>query len=190
MIDSYDKLTLGKWLQLKDIDLEQEEIDVQVDILSILSDMTPDELMNLPIPEYSKMVQGSMFLSVEPKIMKKLPNKFKIGDREFNILAKPEEMTAGQYIDYQAYLKEDDIAHILTIFVIPKGEKYGDTSTEELAQLFKDNMPITLALSIARFFFQRFLALTHATVDYLISQTKKTARKMKNKEMLKALKAL
>lgn len=190
MIDSYDKLTLGKWLELKDVDTNQEEIDIQADILSILSDMTVDELLNLPIQEYNQMVRDSMFLTKEPQTLNKLPNKFKIGDKEFTILTKPEDMTAGQYIDYQSYIKNDDIAHILTCFVIPVGEKYGESNTEELAQLFKDNMPVTLALSIARFFFQLFLSLIRVTVDYLISKTKKTARKMKNKEMLKALKAL
>lgn len=191
MIDSYDKLTVGKWLELKNVNLEQDDIDIQADILSVLTDKTVDELMLLPIPEYQSLVQTSTFLNTEPKTLTKLPETLKLEDKEFYIHQKVEKMTAGQYIDYQSYLKDNDYAHILPCFIIPKGKKYGeDYDIEEVSQIICNNLPITVALTISRFFFLQYLSLTQATVDYLISKTKKIARKTKNKEMLKALKRL
>lgn len=180
MIDSYDKLTLGKWLELKDVDTEQEEIDVQVDILSILSDLTPDEIMALPLPEYSKLVNDSMFLSNEPPVIKKLPKTITIDGKEFDIVQKVETITAGQYIDYQAYLKDNNVPYILTCFIIPKGKKYGEGySLEETSQLFKDYLPIGIAIGISRFFFALWETLTESMMDSSIKQVRKSVRKMK-----------
>lgn len=180
MINSYDKLTLGKWLELKDVDTEQEEIDVQIDILSILSDMTPDEIMELPLPEYSKLVNDSMFLSKEPPITKNLPKTIKINGKDYEIVQKVDSITTGQYIDYQAYLKNNDVAHILTCFIIPKGHKYGEGyDLEETCKLFKDYLPVGIAIGISRFFFALWVSLTNAMMDSSIKETKKAVMKMK-----------
>lgn len=188
MIDSYDKLTVGKWLELKNVNLEQEEIDIQMDILSILSDMSIDEIMTIPLAEYSKMVSDSMFLSQEPPAMKKLPSTVKVDNKDFTIVQKIETMTAGQYIDYQEYLKREDLPHILTCFVIPKGCKYGEGyDLEETSEFFKQYLPIGIALAISRFFFTLWVSLMNAMLDSSIKNLKKTARKTKNKELKKKL---
>lgn len=180
MINSYDKLTLGKWLELKDVDTEQEEIDVQVDILSILSDLTRDEVMTLPLTEYSKMVNESMFLAQEPPIITKLPKHITIDGKEFDIVQKVETISTGQYIDYQTYLKNNNIPLILTCFIIPKGHKYGEGySLEETSQLFKDFLPIGIAIGISRFFFALWATLTNNMLDSSIKQTKKAIMGMK-----------
>lgn len=180
MINSYDKLTLGKWLELKDIDTDQEEIDVQIDILSILSDKTPDEIMNLPLTEYSQLVSDSMFLAKEPVFIKKLPKTIKINNRDFEIVQKVDNISAGQYIDYQAYLKTNDVAHILTCFIIPKGCKYGEGyDIEEVCQLIKDYLPVTIAIGISRFFFALWATLTNNMLDSSIKMTKMSVMKMK-----------
>lgn len=189
MIDSYDKLTVGKWMELKEVDIEgQEEIDIQTNILSILSDMSVDEIMTIPLAEYSKMVNDSMFLSEEPQIISKLPSSIKIAGRDFDIVQKIETMTAGQYIDYQGFLKLDDLPHILTCFIIPKGCKYGESyDLEEISELLKQNLPISMALAISRFFFTLWVNLMNGMLDCSIKKLKKTARKTKNKELKKKL---
>ena len=188
MIESYDKLTLGKWLELKDVDTNQEDIDIQLQYISILSDMSVDELSLIPLTEYTKLVEKSMFLTKEPVAPSKLPKTIKINDRDFRIEQDVTKLTTGQYIDYQTYLKAQDLAHILTCFIIPKGKKYGDGyELEEVCQFLKDNLPIGIALCISRFFFALWLRLTNVTLDSSIKKMRKAAKEMKNKQLMKKL---
>ena len=61
MIDNYKSLPLGKYLDICQVckDESLEEIERQVKILSILSDMSEEEILHLPIPKYKEMVVAS-----------------------------------------------------------------------------------------------------------------------------------
>ena len=180
MIDSYDKLTLGKWLELKDVDTEQEEIDVQEEIVRPKEHFTRIVIKNLNKKIKGSMVNESMFLAQEPPIITKLPKHITIDGKEFDIVQKVETISTGQYIDYQTYLKNNNIPLILTCFIIPKGHKYGEGySLEETSQLFKDFLPIGIAIGISRFFFALWATLTNNMLDSSIKQTKKAIMKMK-----------
>ena len=64
MIDSYKKLTLDKWQELRAIDyMSMEDIDIQVNMIAILNDMDENEVLDLTIPEYKKLAQGTEFLT-------------------------------------------------------------------------------------------------------------------------------
>lgn len=154
MINNYKDLTIKKFVELRNIDTEGvEEIDVQVQMLSILSDMDEDAILSLPLEEYKKMVRESAFLLKEPQTRGKCPKKVIINGKEYTVLDDVRKMTAGQYIDYQNYLgrgeTDKNLPYLLSCFIIPKGEKYGDSDViEEM-----DNLPIETALTIANFFF-------------------------------------
>ena len=192
MIDNYNDLTVGKWIELRDIDTEgQEEIDIQLAVLSILSDRPVEEIMELPLTEYSVLVEGSKFLSDEPQSPKKLPNKITINNKEYDIVTRINTITAGQYIDYQTYLKTNDLPHILTCFIVPKGFKYGDGyDLEDVANEIKEYLPIGIALGISRFFFVLWVTSMQNILDSSIKKLKKVARKTKNKELKKKLAVL
>lgn len=187
MIDSYNKLTIGKFIELQDMDYTgMSEIDIQVKIISILAEMDEDAVMDLPLPEYKELASATKFLSTPPKYEAKLPKKIVIDGREFNVISDIKKMTAGQYIDYQTYIGLKDnkyLPHILSCFVIPKGEKYGDSNTEEIIQLFTDKLNILSALSISAFFLHEWQSLTKATLLYLTWKLKRMKKKEKNKEV-------
>lgn len=187
MIDSYNKLTIGKFIELQDMDYTgMSEIDIQVKIISILAEIDEDAVMDLPLPEYKELASATKFLSTPPKYEAKLPKKIVIEGREFNVVSDIKKMTAGQYIDYQTYIGLKDnkyLPHILSCFVIPKGEKYGDSNTEEIIQLFTDKLNILSALSISAFFLHKWQSLTKATLLYLTWKLKRMKKKEKNKEV-------
>ena len=64
MIDNYKSLTLGKYLEICQVckDTSLEELDRQVKILSILTKMDEDTLLNLPIQEFKVLTSRMGFL--------------------------------------------------------------------------------------------------------------------------------
>ncbi len=185
MIDSYKTLTLGKFMELQKIDwASMEEIDIQVKMLSVLSDMDEDEILKLPLDEYSKMVNKTAFLSKQPEITKNIPDKIKINDKTYVLVKDIKKMTAGQYIDYQQYLAANDInfylPYILSCFIIPKGKTYGDYDVDEVVDVLKNNLSVEEALSISGFFMKKFRSSIKAILFYLDWKIKKMMRKTKD----------
>lgn len=183
MINNYKDLTLEKYIELYELDIHgMEEIDIQTNIIAILSDMTVDDVLDLPIPQYKKLAQQTAFLTAQPQVKARKINKIYINGKEYNVLDKIEKMTTGQYIDYQTYLKKNDVKmlpYILSCLIIPSGEKYGDTDTiEQIKQ-----MTVEEALTISNFFMNKSLTLIKGTLRYLEYMMKRKMKKVKEETM-------
>lgn len=184
MIDNYSKLTLEKYIELQQMDwTSMEEIDIQTNMIAILSDMDIDDILDLSITEYKKMVQKLQFLLTQPNVKPRKVSKVVINEKEYNVLDKVEDMTTGQYIDYQTYLSQGEdpkmLPYILSCVIIPKGKKYGEVDIiEDLKQLSVEE-----ALTISNFFMKRSQSLTKAILLSLEWTMKKKARKMKDETM-------
>lgn len=193
MIDNYKKLNVRKYIELQSIDIEgKEEVDIQVNILSILYDMSEDEILELPIPEYKKLVIGSSFLLTPPTPYDKIPDTIIINNKKYSVIKDIKKMSAGQYIDYQNYIKDKSpkmIPFLLTCFLIPNGKKYGEDIEEVLEDI--NNLSILDAISLSAFFLKKWESLTKATVTYLAWKLKRIAKKEKNpivkEKMMKAV---
>lgn len=188
MITSYKDLTLDKYLALRNIDVEQEEIDIQSQMLAVLNDCTVDEILDLKLDEYHKLVGQMNFLLNEPNPIKKVPNEITINKNKYEVIKDARSMTAGQFIDYQNYIKdinttEKNLPLLMTCFLIPKGKKYGDYDFVEVA---KDmgQLPIEMVLGLAGFFFRKSQKLISNTLTYLDWMVKKMKRRETNKEIV------
>lgn len=200
MIDSYRKLSIAKYDEIKKImEKDIEDIDKQVELIACLADMDIDKVYNLPLAKYEDMVEKTSFLYEMPKPKANLPNKLIIGDWKYRIMKNVEKMTTGQYIDLQTYLKNDmGVAYILTTIIIPEGCEYndGDYNIDDLQKDIYNNLNIEDALSIA-FFLHRKLQITiEGTLRFLDWRMKKMEKKMpqeqkaKMKQAREALKGL
>ena len=199
MIDNYSKLTLEKYLELRNIDLTQEEIDTQVEMISILSDEDVDTILSLPLTEYQKRVGKTTFLLNEPKVGDRPPKTIKIGDVVYEVVRDIRSFTTGQYIDYQNYISdlalvEDNLPRLMTVFLIPKGHKYGegyDIADVEKAAL---NIPIETVLTLSRFFFrksQTSISNTLTCLDWMMKRMEKKEKDpMKREKIAEARKGL
>ena len=85
IIDSYNKLTLGKYMEIQEVSRNEslEDIDKQVQILSILTGVAEEEILHLPIQDYKELVAKSAFLDPEninyhPVAKKYLLGKFEL----------------------------------------------------------------------------------------------------------------
>lgn len=191
MIDNYNKLSIGKFMEIQDIDFTgMEEIDIQVSLIAILNDMTEDEVMDLPLNDYKDCVRKLKFLATKPEPKTKIPKAVKLDGKEYTVIKDIKEMTAGQYIDYQNYLSHKEnkyLPHILSCFIIPKGEKYGDSNLMEIIEIIKTELPIGIALNMSAFFLKKWESLTKGTLTYLGLKMKWMMRKEKNQEVKKKL---
>ena len=102
MIDSYRKLSIAKYDEIKKImEKDIDDIDKQVELIAYLADMDIDKVYNLPLTKYEELVENASFLLELPKPKNNLPNKLSIGDRNYRIMKNVEKMATGQYIDLQ-----------------------------------------------------------------------------------------
>lgn len=194
MIKSYNDLTVGKYQELRKLELEGlDALEQQVAILAVLNDMDEDEVFNMPLAEYQKLASDMHFLDKQPVInTKHNPKTIKINGDEYDVVQDARDLTAGQYIDYQHYLGVDDfdgqLPNILTVFVIPKGKKYGEGyEISKLADTFKEYMPIITAMEISSFFLRQSLTSIKASLTSLrikMRMMKMTTRKKEVREMI------
>lgn len=184
MINNYKDLTIAKYQELLSMDWESmEELERQVSLISVLDDKDEEEILNLPLTEYTKLAAQTEFLLKEPEVKKRKPNKVKINGREYDIVKEVKDMTAGQYIDYQQYLALNDInkflPNILSCFIIPKGKKYGEYNIDDAINDIKC-MSVEEALSIASFFMRKFRTSIEGILLYLRWNLKMVKRKTKD----------
>ncbi len=192
MITSYKELSINKYLEIRDI-LEEDggELNIQANIIAVLTGMNVDDVLNLSLTKYNEYVQKTAFLLKKPDINKRIPNKLNINGRECYITTNVNKLTAGQYIDYETLINmknyEKYIANILACFIVPKGKTYGDGyDTDEIVQWIGENLSIQDAMNICFFFRKKSLNSIKLTVTYLEIQMWLMSRKMKKHPEVKA----
>ena len=200
MIDSYSKLSIAKYDEIKKImEKDIDDIDKQVELIAYLADMDIDKVYNLPLTKYEELVENASFLLEQQKQKNNLPNKLSIGDRKYSIMKNVEKMSTGQYIDLQTYMKNDmGIAYILTTIIIPEGCEYNDGkyNIDDLQKDIYNNFNIEDAISIAFFLHRQLQIIIKGTLHFLDWKMKKMEKKMpqeqktKMKEVREMLKGL
>lgn len=188
MITSYKDLTISKYLEILDILSDKtDSLEIQCELLSVLSDMDYDDIMRLPLPDYQKLVTGTAFLLEKPKVTGRIPAKIRIGGKAYTITKDVSKINVAQYVDYQTYSKQEDreksIPQLLSCFIIPEGMKYGEGyDVMETIKELRDNMSIEDAVNVCFFFQKRFQTLIEGTLIYLELKVKRLKRKVKDEK--------
>lgn len=184
MIDNYNDLTVGKYQEIRVL-LNGEVVDeysTNIQLVSILSDMTEDEVLSLELTQYKALNQKLSFLLQEPP-KRMIANVYKIGGYELETMLAIDKMSVAQYVDYQTFVKDTDkfLVEMLSIFLIPKGHKYNDGyDIIEVQKAIRDNLSIVDAMSLSAFFLLWSQSLMKATLTSLTKKAKKMKKKMKN----------
>lgn len=189
MIDSYEKLTIGKYLEIKEIlDNTTSEIDTNVQLLCALGDYDEETVLDLPLAGFNRLIQGTAFLMEQPK-KRMVLTKYNLGGMVLETVMDVQSLTTGQFIDYQTFVKDEKyLVELLSCFLIPKGCKYNkDYDIIEVQKVIRDNLSIVDAISLSSFFLSWYQALSKATVTSLIRRMKKMMRKEKNEETKKKI---
>ena len=195
MIDNYKSLTLGKYLDICQVckDTSLEELDRQVKILSILSDMSEDEILHLPIPKYKEMVAKSKFLEDVDKNEHKAARLYIVGDWQLVPTMDYRKMETAQYVDFQTFapMAETHMAELLSCLLIPIGCRYNEGyDLLEVQQALKDKLSVTNALSLLAFFFFMFQGFMKDSLNSCKQEIRRMTDNQKRTEMEEKVKQL
>lgn len=186
---NWQQITIEIYDKIRDLDVdiksEEEALDVNVKLLSILCDVSEDEIINLPLTEFTILVGKTDFLKEMPKYT--VEQYYEIGKgRVYEVQMNLREMTTAQFIDFQTLIKnqEKNTANILACFMLPKGKKYAeDYDVIEVAEYLYKNMSIATARSVMFFFILQYQTLQKVMLNYSIKELKKSLKREKNEEM-------
>lgn len=195
MIDNYKSLPLGKYLDICQVckDESLEEIERQVKILSILSDMSEEDILHLPIPKYKEMVVASRFLEDVDKNRHKAARLYIVGNWKLLPTMDYRKMETAQYVDFQTFapMVETHMAELLSCLLVPVGCRYNEGyDILEVQQALKDNLSVTDALSLSAFFLTKFRKLIKDSLNFCRQEVRTIKDKSRRRQMEERIKSL
>lgn len=161
MITDFNTLPIGLYQEILKISKNEslEEIDKQIKIVALLNDLSEDEVLDLPIEEYSKLAEQTAFLAVAPESRKMIADEIKVGDWDLIPVKDIRKMTTAQYIDFQTFSKdlEKYLVEILSCILVPKGCKYiKEYDVSLLIEDLRRELSVTDAVSLYAFFLSSY----------------------------------
>lgn len=191
MIDNYNKLPLGKYIDI--ISLCEDEgytpIDRNTAIIAILMDKTAEEVAKMPLFEYKAASAALDFLELPVEPTKHLAHVYKVGGFELKPTIDLRKFTASQYIDFQAFSEAGDarLPELLSCLMVPKGCTYNDGyDIAEVHEAIRNGLSTTDAFTLSAFFLTWLYRLTFSSLIYSKLMLKRY--KGKNQEKARSLK--
>lgn len=190
MIDSYKSLPIGDYQEIlalcKDDGLE--ELDRQVKILSILTRIGEDELLDLPIQEFKVMTSRMGFLERDlPTEVTRLEESYRIGGFDLVPVIDMRKISTAQYIDFQSFHQagfEEHFVEILSCILIPKGRKYNqDYDIIEVQDAIRRDLNVHDGASIYAFFMFSCRESIKDILTFSLQETKKIKDKAKKEKI-------
>lgn len=186
-ITKWEEMTVGDYQELFEICKNSvDDMDTEISITGLLCGVEEKDILALPIREFAELKKQAAFIKEMPKNRPSCPKTITLCGRKYTVTREPEKMGVGQYIDFQAYSREDFITvlpQLLSCFLVPEGKTYGEGYEQsEVHKDIADGMNILVAFGMSAFFLRRFLRLTNATLSYSERMIRKAMKKMGKKE--------
>lgn len=169
-----------------------DDLERNLNLLSIIKDMDIEEIEDLPLVEVGKMMREISFLNDEPKVRGKIPDYLVINGKRYSVMKNVKKISISQYIDFQNYLKMGGrVEQLLSTIIIPEGKKYGEYDFEEVINDIYNHMDIGCAMNLSFFFRRRLLRSMKVILMFLAGELwmrmVRERDKMKKQEMEKML---
>ena len=183
IIDNYNRLTLGRYMEIQEISRNEslEEIDKQVQILSVLTGEAEEEILHLPIQEYKELVVKSGFLYPENINYHPIAKKYILGKFELIPCRDFRKIETCQYIDFQTFAPDLDkyLVEFLSVILVPKGHRYNEGyDILEVQKAIREEMSVSDGVSLAGF----FLTWCRKSIKDSLNYSKREAMGIKDKE--------
>lgn len=181
IIDNYNRLTIGQYMQIQEIskDANLEDIDKQVQIISVLTGMDEEEILHLPITEYKELVVKSGFLNPENINYHPIAKRYILGKFELIPTRDFRKLETCQYIDFQTYAQDLDryMVEFLSVILVPKAHRYNEGyDILEVQDAIRDEMSVSDGISLAGF----FLTWCKRSIQDSLNYSKQEAMKIKD----------
>ena len=184
IIDNYRKLPIGKYNEIvKLCETEMDEADRKAKIVGILTGLTDDEVLALPLTDFTECCAKAKFIDLPcpetliPSVSKSYP----VGGFNLVPVTDMRKVTTAQYIDFITFSKdkEHNIVEMLSCFLVPKGMDYNEGyDILDVHKAIKEEMSVAEVLALLAFFFGSWTRSLHST----LSSSERMARRVKDKE--------
>ena len=176
-------ITIEKYERLATLQKDElTEIDLVAATVAILDGVTVRQVEEMPYTTLLLKARGLRFLQKNP-LPSIVKHKYIINATTYIPTLNPADITTAQYIDFQVRASDapEDLAGLLSIFLIPEGHKYneGYSSDDVREEIFK-YLPIEDGLGLSAFFFE----LWKKSIRRLLRENKKQYRLLKRKRNL------
>ena len=152
---SWDDITWKEYEQIEQIINSDIPSDYKaIHLISILTNKSTDEIEEIPVTEFRKLVTKLEFLYTQPK-KRTHKMEYSINGRDYIFTGKVNDISTSQYIDYRSYIQEDnmDVVKLFSCFLVPKNHTYNDGY--DIEQVWSDiNDMCWLDVDAASFFFK------------------------------------
>ena len=192
IIDNYNRLTLGQYMEIQAVSRQEglDDLDKQVQILSILTGVAEDELLHLPIQEYKELVFKSGFLNPENINYHPIAKKYILGKFELIPTRDFRKIETCQYIDFQTYAPDLDkyLVEFLSVILVPKGHRYNEGyDILEVQKAIREEMSVSDGVSLAGFFLTWCRKSIKDSLNYSKQEAMRIKDKTKREEILKRI---
>ena len=182
IIDNFNRLTLGMYQEIQEISRNEslEDIDRQVQILSVLTGVAEEEILHLPITEYKELVVKAGFLDPSNINYHPIAKKYILGKFELIPTRDFRKLETCQYIDFQTYAPDLDnhLVEFLSVILVPKGHRYNEGyDILEVQKAIRDGMSVSDGVSLAGF----FLTWCRRSIQDSLNYSKQEAMRIKDK---------
>lgn len=154
MVKSYSELTLFQFSKLLELykRTELSDIERQTEKLSILSGMSPEELMKIPIVDYKVMSREAQFIeNTLPRVNRFVPRHYSLGGFKLVPTMRFDNMTLAQSRNIQLFSKGGirNIAEFMSCLLVPKGMEYNvGYNISDVFEAIRDNLSVNETLTL------------------------------------------
>lgn len=193
MKTSWDEITVSEIQQLSKLSLDINDdngAETLIKMLSIVSDKTYDELMDMDISHIKMIAPLLNFLNDVPEVKSMPKSSYVINGTTYKPQLEVAKLKAGQWIDIVYWdRKKDKAEHLhefLAYIMTPNGEEYSEDTFNKAIKDMPD-MPIIAAREVSNFFLLNYQSLLKGIDNYLVSNMKTAKKKAPTKKILKEM---
>jgi hypothetical protein len=196
IIDNYRELPIGKYEEIvKLCKTEMTEVDRKVAILSVLTGLTEDEVLHLPLATFTDYSTKARFIEHEcpENLIPGVAKSYPIGGFVLLPVTDIRKITAAQYIDFQTFAqdRENKVVELLSCFLIPRGCDYNEGyDVLDVHTAIREEMSVAEGLALLAFFFKGWLTSIRNTLSSSEKMIKRVKNPTKRKELMERKKAL
>lgn len=190
IIDNYRNLPIGKYLEIQELSRDEsiDALDQQVKTIAILTGLTDDEVLDLPIMEYKSLAAKTKFLEKDYDGKLQVAKSYGLNGMELIPVKDLNKITTAQYVDYQTFSKEGDmyLVQTLSTLLVPKGKKYNDGyDMNAVQQAIRDNLSVADVLSLCAFFLTKWVKSIKGSQTFLDKEIRKIPNKLLREKLMK-----
>lgn len=171
IIDNWRDLPVGVYLDILAVQQsDADELTRQVRTIALLTGLSEQDVLGLPLNEYKRLRAASGFLSEEcPQDQLRIADTYPAGDFTLKPVRDYDRLTVAQYVDFQTFSKDvqGNLPALLSVVLIPEGHSYAEGYDMKAVQAaIRDWVNVADALSLAAHFFAWSSRSIHSSLAF------------------------